>query len=337
MKKINIPGFEIGGNKTFIIAEIGSNHAQDIQLAYKTIDAAIDCGADAVKFQSLNAAELYYNPTDKIVKLHEQIDLREEWHQLLDAYCKRKGIIFFSSPTYLKAVDILESINTPIYKLASAQIGTFPQIIQKVAATGKPVILSTGLVSYGELEKVVNIFRSVNNHNFIILHCNSIYPTPFDKVGLNLMNTYKEMFNCITGFSDHTDGIAIATAAVALGAKVIEKHFILDKSIETPDASISIDKKEFAAMVESIRATELAIQRKTRNEIDDEENTFKKAILYKAIVKTNVIKGQIIEENVFDFKRTTGGIDCRVIDSLIGKKFTENLSAGTLLEIDQFE
>ena len=117
--------------------------------------------ADAVKFQSLNAAELYLNPIDRIVKLHEQIDLREDWHQLLDVYCKRKGIIFFSSPTYLRSVDILESINTPIYKLASAQIGTFPQIIKKVAATGKPVILSTGLVSYGELEKVVNIFRSV--------------------------------------------------------------------------------------------------------------------------------------------------------------------------------
>ena len=132
----------IGGSETFVVAEIGSNHNQSLSLAYESIDAALECGADAVKFQSISIDHLYYQPSESTRALHKKIDLNEKWRLLLDNYCRKKGIIFFSAPTYLEAVDILEEINVPLYKLASAQIGTFPQIIEKVAKTGKPIIPS---------------------------------------------------------------------------------------------------------------------------------------------------------------------------------------------------
>ena len=153
MNKIFIDGREIGGDRAYVIAEIGSNHNQSLTLAYESIDAAVECGADAVKFQSIDIDQLYYQPSEKIKALHQKIDMEEKWHGLLSDYCQNKGITFFSAPTYLKAIDIMEEIDVPLYKLASAQIGTFPQLVEKVAATGKPVILSTGIVTTNELTK----------------------------------------------------------------------------------------------------------------------------------------------------------------------------------------
>ena len=184
----------IGGSETFVVAEIGSNHNQSLSLAYESIDMAVDCGADAVKFQSINIDQLYYQPSESTRALHKKIDLDEKWHWLLDDYCRKKGIIFFSAPTYLGAVDILEEINVPLYKLASAQIDTFPQIIEKVAKTGKPIILSTGIVTRTELIEVTRIIQKYDNHKIIILHCNSIYPTPYDKVFLPVMADLKKEY-----------------------------------------------------------------------------------------------------------------------------------------------
>jgi len=337
VEKINIDGFEIGGDQTFVIAEIGSNHNQSLPFAFESIDAAKESGANAVKFQSLNLKELYYDPSDKIIALHKKIDLEESWHLELKNYCDKKRITFFSSPTYLKSVDILESVNVSLYKLASAQIGTFPQIIEKVALTGKPVIMSTGLVSYGELESVVNIFNRSGNNKYIILHCNSIYPTPFDMVALDLMETYSKMFGCITGFSDHTDGIAVALAAVSLGAKVIEKHFVLDKNIPSPDAASSIEPKEFKELVSGIRAVEKSTKKNFRTEIYPEEQSFKDIILYRLILKENKKKGEIVTKDDFNYLRSAKGIDCRMENTLSGKKYAKDILKGTLLENKDIE
>ena len=274
--------------KTFIIAEVGSNHKGSVDLAKEHIDSAKDCGADAVKFQSLNIGELYKNPEEKIQNLHKKIDFEEKWHYELNNYCKKKGIKFCSSPTYLKAIEILESIDISFYKIASAQVGTFPQLIEKVAKTGKTTILSTGIASYAKLNTAIDIFHANGNDKFAIMHCNSKYPTPSTEVNLGRMNIYHEMFKCPVGFSDHTLGSCVAIAAVAKGANIIEKHFKLSNDIETPDSPISLNAREFKELVSSIRKVEEACITKPRIQIDEDEMEFNNQIRYKLIANQDI-------------------------------------------------
>ena len=335
MNKIIIDGKEIGGSRTYIIAEIGSNHNQSLELAFKSIDAAIECGADAVKFQSINVDELYYQPSEQIKTLHKKIDMQEEWHLLLTEYCKKKEITFFSAPTYLRAVDLLEDIKIPLYKLASAQIGTFPQLIEKVAATGKPVILSTGIVTITELRGIVDIFKRNNNNKFIILHCNSIYPTPYSKVHLNIMDQYKNEFGCIVGFSDHSSDIYAPIVATALGAQVIEKHFALDCKLPVPDAPFSLEPKDFKRMVEGIRATEQLLIKDDREKLQQEEYQFKESILYRLVAKRRLISGQLIQADDFKFLRHRSGINCKRLSLFLKEKaiYKNDIAEGELLLI----
>lgn len=339
MNKIIIDSCEVGGNSTYIIAEIGSNHNQSLDFAFESIDAAAECGANAVKFQSIDVNELYYQPSEQTKALHKKIDMDEEWHELLSEYCAKKGVTFFSAPTYLRAVDILEEINVPLYKLASAQIGTFPQMVDRVAATGKPVILSTGLVTMRELKSIVDIFRRNNNDNFIILHCNSIYPTPYNKVHLNIMNQYKNEFKCIVGFSDHTPGIYTPIAATALGAKVIEKHFALDRSLPVPDAPFSLEPHEFKIMVEGIRAAEQTLIDDSREELQPEEKQFKESILYRLVANKQLMSGQKVKADDFKFLRHPSGIDCRNLQKYLDKKaiYKNDFLENTLLHVDDIE
>lgn len=307
----------IGGRRTFVIAEIGSNHNQSLSLAYESIDAAVECGADAVKFQSINIDQLYYQPLESTRALHKKIDLGEKWHWLLDGYCRKKGIIFFSAPTYLGAVDILEEINVPLYKLASAQIGTFPQIVEKVAKTGKPIILSTGIVTSSELKEVINLIEKHDNRKTIILHCNSIYPTPYDKVFLPVMADLKKEYECIVGFSDHTLDIFVPLAAVAMGAKVIEKHFALDRNLPVPDASFSLEPTDFKRMVEGIRAIDKSMSRNKRINLHEEESQFKEAIRTRLVSNKKLKKGDAMKREDIRFLRHPEGVDCRDLDRYI--------------------
>ena len=324
---------QIGSGKTFIIAEIGSNHNQSLELAYQSIDAAIECGADAVKFQSINIAELYFQPSESTKALHAKIDLEEKWHFLISEYCKKKRIIFFSAPNYLKAVDLLEKVDVPIYKLASAQIGTFPQIIHKVAKTGKPIILSTGIVTATELEEVIKIFKHHNNHKLIILHCNSIYPTPFENVHLPLMDELRNRYQCIVGFSDHTPGFYAPIAAVALGASVVEKHFALDKTLPVPDAPFSLEPDEFSKMVDGIRSIEKTLIKNERKDLHPNESSFKESIFYRLVSNKSLNKGKLLNENDFHFLRHPEGINCQDLSNLVdaGYKYNKNIPKNTLL------
>ena len=310
----------IGDFRTFIVAEIGSNHNQSLALAYQSIDAAVECGADAVKFQSINVNQIYYEPSKQTQSLHKRIDFDEKWHWILKDYCDKKGIIFFSSPTYLKAVDILEDINVPLYKLASAQIGTYPQLVEKVVSTGKPVILSTGIVTKSELKKVLLTFKRYNNKNLAILHCNSIYPTPFESVFLPVMTDIKNEFGCVVGFSDHTPDIYVPIAAVAMGAKIIEKHFTIDKNLLVPDAPFSLIPEEFKRMVEGIRAVEKTLLKNPRDVIQYEERQFKDAIRTRLVSKIKLTKGDKIKTEHFKFRRYHKGVDCRDLNNLINRK-----------------
>lgn len=337
-KVIKIGNKVIGSDETFIIAEIGSNHNKDIQLAYDLIDSAKECGADAIKFQTINLDELYYEPSLMIRNLHKKIDIDEGWHYKLKDYSDKKGIIFFSSPTYLKAIDILEDVQIALYKLASAQIGTFPQIIERVAKTLKPTLISTGLVAFKELEKAVKMFRANGNNDFVILHCNSIYPTPYEKVNLGLINVYKAMFNNPVGFSDHTLDIYISIAAVSIGAKVIEKHFTLNRNINTPDAQISLEPIEFKRLVEGLRDVEKSLKYKERIDIEKEEEAFKEAIIYRLIINKTKNVGDAFAVDDFVFKRHYEGIDCREMDYVLKyMKAKIHLNKGMLLNWNMLE
>ncbi|GAA5510447.1 N-acetylneuraminate synthase family protein [Novipirellula caenicola] len=339
-RALTVGSVRIGdGSPTFIIAEIGSNHGQDFQLALDTIDAAAEAGADAVKFQSIALDALYLDPSDETRKLHQAIDLDESWHRPLKEHCDKRGILFFSTPTYLQSVDLLNDLSVDLFKLASAQIGTFPQLIQRVAQTGKPTLLSTGLVSYGELEQVIKIFERSGNKNYCILHCNSIYPTPADRVFLGRMEIYRKMFGCPVGFSDHTDGIAVATAAVALGADVIEKHFILKRGIvNAPDEPFSLEPAELQAMVQSIRTVEQANRTETRIEIEAEETQFKNAIRYRAILKHDIAKGHELSSDDVYFLRHPSGVDAVALNQMLQQRVvaTNDLSKDCLLQMDDF-
>lgn len=325
-------------DKTYIIAEIGSNHNQSLDLAKEMILSAKESGADAVKFQSIDVNELYYNPSQKIKNLHAKIDLSERWHYDLKDYCDSQNITFFSAPTYLKAIDILEDINVELYKLASAQLGTFPQLIEAVIKLKKPTLVSTGIVSYSELEGVVKTFAKYNHDNFAIFHCNSLYPTPYDKANLHLIEVYKSMFNKTIGYSDHTEGIYASLAAVTLGAKVIERHFTTDKNLPIPDAAISILPHEFKDMVSGIRAIEQSVEGKSRIELEKDEKQFKDAILYRIILKRNKNSNEDFVEKDFEFKRDANGIDCKQMNFIINNMESKcELVQGELLTWDMLQ
>ncbi len=318
--------------KTYIIAEVGSNCKGDLSLAKEHIDAAYQAGADAVKFQSLNMDKLYFDPSDDVKSLFKKIDLEESMHQDLKDYADEVGITFFSSPTYLDAVDLLDNLGIPLFKIASAQVGTFPRLIDKVAQIQKPTILSTGLADYERLAQTVKIFEKHNNKDYAILHCNSMYPTPYHKVFLDRISVYKQMFNCPVGFSDHTDGIAIVLAAVALKANIIEKHFKLDSAKDTPDAPFSIGFDRFSEMVTSIRAIEQACGNSARNKIEDVERQFQIDISYKLVLKNTRKQGEKLTLNDFDYLRHSDGIDAS-LDEFIVENFciVNDMKSGVLL------
>jgi sialic acid synthase SpsE len=337
MKLIDVNGFEIGGDKTFIIADIASNHKQDLSLAKESVTAASEAGADAIKFQSIQLSELYLNPNKTTSEFVKQLEFAEEWHQILKSYCDERNILFFSSPTYLKSVDLLEDINVKLYKLASAQIGTFPQLVEKVAKLLKPTIFSTGLTAYDEVIKAVNIFKRNKNDNFIILHCNSIYPTEAKDVNLQLIQTYKDMFGNPVGFSDHTIGTHIACAAVTMGASVIEKHFTIDRNLKTPDSNaFATDPIELKQLVNQIRDIELSVKkRKYRLEIQKEELEFKNQILYRCIANRDISINEKLSDCDIIYLRYDKGLEARYYyENRNCLKLTKNIKKGDIITHD---
>jgi sialic acid synthase SpsE len=336
MEQIQIGKHLVGGRRTFIIADVGSNHKQDLQLAKESVDAAVDAGVDAIKFQSIQLHDLYLMPDDKTTAFIKQLEFPEHWHHILKDYCDQKGILFFSSPTYMRAVDLLEAEDVSLYKLASVQAGTFPQIVQRVAALQKPVIFSTGISAYEEIIRTVKIFRQAGNNRFIILHCNSIYPTPAEKVNLSLMHTYRMMFGNPVGFSDHTNGTHTACAAVALGANVIEKHFTLDRNLGTPDSnSFACDPAELNKLVKEIREVEQSISSGgDRMQIQTEEQSFKDSVTYRLVASQEISAGTTLSETHYQYLRHSDGIDCRDAGLLTGKTTKQAIGKGELIRYE---
>ncbi len=315
----------------FIIAEAGVNHNGSIELAKKLIDVAVDAGADAVKFQTFKTENLVSKTAQKADYQKETTDAEEsqfdmikkleldvDTHNQLINYCNEKGIMFLSTPFDLDSIDLLNSLNLKIFKVPSGEITNLPYL-RKIGSFNKEVILSTGMADMGEIEDALDVLidAGTKKENVTILHANTMYPTPMEDVNLNAMVTIGNTFRCKYGYSDHTLGIEVDIAAVAMGAVCIEKHFTLDKNMEGPDHKASLEPSELKAMVAAIRNIEKALGSGVKKPSVSE--TPNMVIARKSIVANGDIKeGEILSSDNLAIKRPGDGINPMRWDEVVG-------------------
>jgi pseudaminic acid synthase len=341
---ITIGGFAISeSSKTFIIAELSANHGHDKQIALDTIRAAKEAGADAIKLQTYTADTLtidsdldYFKLKNgsiwdgqTLYQLYKEAYTPWEWQEELKNYAEELGLICFSSPFDKSSVDFLESIHVPAYKIASFEIADIP-LIRYVAAKGKPVIISTGMASLADIEEAVQACKAVGNDQIILLKCTSSYPAKIEDANLITIANLRDTFHVIAGLSDHTLGTTVPVLSIAYGAKVIEKHFILNKSIGGPDASFSLDKNEFKQMVDAVRDAEKAIGT-VHYELSDMKE--KNKILSRSLFAVSDIKaGDVFTDSNVRSIRPGYGLHPRYYDEIIGKNATKDIARGTPME-----
>lgn len=345
MNNLKIGKFKIEeGGKVFVIAELSANHNGKLDLAIETIKAAKRAGADAIKLQTYTADTITINSKrpEFVIKggiwdgrslydLYQEAYTPWEWHEELFKAAAEEGLECFSSPFDKSSVDFLEGLNVPAYKIASFEITDIP-LIEYVASKGKPVIISTGIATKEDIELAVNTCRNVGNEQIILLKCTSSYPAPVNEANLSMIQEYESTFNVLGGLSDHTMGSEVPIVATALGAKVIEKHFILDRSLGGPDSSFSMEEHEFKAMVKSIRNVSEAVG-KVDYQVTQKQIEARKFSRSLYVVK-DVKKGEIItEENVRSI-RPGYGLHPKYFQHVMGKKFRTNLTKGTPLHFD---
>lgn len=321
----------------FIIAEAGVNHNGSIDLAKKLIDVASDAGADAVKFQTFKAenlvsknaqkAEYQKTTTDKKESQFDMIkklELDKEAHKDLISYCHSKNIIFLSSPFDIDSIKTLNDLGLEIFKIPSGEITNLPYLRQ-IGKLNKKVILSTGMSDINDIKNALNIItrEGTNKENIIVLHANTMYPTPMKDVNLKAMMTIGNTFDVAFGYSDHTLGIEVDIAAVSMGAKCIEKHFTLDKSMEGPDHKASLEPDELKSMVLAIRNIEEALGSHIKKPSKSEMSNIQAA--RKSIVaKTKIKPGDVFSEKNLTVKRPGNGISPMRWDEIVGTKATKN-------------
>jgi N,N'-diacetyllegionaminate synthase len=330
-------------NKTFIIAEAGVNHNGSIDLAKRLIDKAVWSGVDAVKFQTFTADKLvtktakkadYQNKTTTEKSQYEmlkKLELKTQDFQILKDYCNKKGIKFMSSPFDLDSIDLLKKIGLDIWKIPSGEITNYPYL-KKIAEFKQKIIMSTGMANLSEIESALDLLKENGATDISVLHCNTEYPTPFRDVNLNAMLTIKEAFKVSIGYSDHTKGIEIPTAAVALGAEVIEKHFTLDTSMKGPDHKASLEPEELKNMIDAIRNVEKALGNGIKKPSKSEAKN--KDIARKSIVAAKDIeKGELFTEDNLTIKRPGDGINPMQWPNILGKKAKREFSFDELIEL----
>ncbi|MEZ9645219.1 N-acetylneuraminate synthase family protein [Vibrio sp. 10N.261.52.C2] len=332
--------FEIGNKRigdgcpTFIIAEVGSNHNQSFELALKHIDAAAEAGVDAVKFQTFKATEhvskyaempKYLKGYENIHDLIKSLELNRDWQLPLKEYAESKGLIFFSSPCDYDAVDELQAINVPAHKVASFDLPDL-DLVRYIAKTQKPILLSTGLADWMEIQRAVDVCREEGNNKIVLFQCTSLYPAPPHLSNLKSMSTMKSAFNVVTGYSDHTLGDNIPVASVALGASVIEKHFTLDRSLPGPDHAFAIEPDELKILVDKIREVESAIGNGEKNGPRPEEQDMYKKVRRSLHVSCDVEVGTVLTNDMLVSKRPGYGIPVHLKDQVIGRVATKSLN-----------
>ena len=340
--KIKIEDKLIGeGEPCFIVAEVGVNHNGSVELAKKLIDVAKDAGADAVKFQTFKAENVVVKDAEKAeyqkvtakeelqYEMLKKLELSDDDFKDLADYARKKDIIFLSSPFDKESTDLLYELDVPAFKVASGEITNFP-LIRHIAKKGKPIILSTGMATLGEIEEALKIIRSEGVKDVILLHCVSNYPARIEDVNLRAMETLKQAFKIPVGFSDHTLGITASIIAVALGACLIEKHFTLDRNLPGPDHKASLEPNELREMVKSIRDVEKALGDGVKRPTKEEEE-IKKIVRRSIVAKVNIPKGTIIAEDMLDVKRPGTGIEPKYIVGIIGKRAKINIKKDDLI------
>jgi pseudaminic acid synthase len=345
---MKIADFDFNSNRTFIIAELSANHNGSLQTAIDTIKAAKKAGADAIKLQTYTADTITLDSTreefiikggtlwdnQSLYKLYQEAYTPWEWHPKLFQAAQEEGLICFSTPFDESAVDFLRSFNPPAYKIASFEI-TDHALIRYCAREQKPIIISIGTATADEIEEAITICREENNNNIILLQCTSSYPAPLEKANLRTIPDLAKRFDLLAGLSDHTLGSTAPVAAVALGARVIEKHFILDKSIGGPDAAFSLDFEAFSDMVRSVRETEQLLGEITY-EMDDfklKNRRFCRSLYVSAPIK----KGEQLNKQNIKSVRPFNGLHPRYLESILGKSASCDLDFGTPLRLEDIE
>lgn len=344
MKEFNIGSYTIGlTQKPFIIAEMSGNHNQSLERALKIIDVAAESGAHAIKLQTYTADTITIKGTHTIsdsnslwygaelYDLYKQAYTPWEWHKLIFERATQKGMVVFSSPFDETAVDFLETLNVPVYKIASFENTHIP-LIKKIAKTGKPVILSTGVSTISDIDLAVMTLRNNGCENFILLKCTSTYPSTPENSNVLTLPHLSQLFGCYVGLSDHTMGIGASIAAVALGARVIEKHFTLNRSDGGVDSAFSLEPHEFKSLViETERAFQSLGTVKYGVQLTEEKSKlFKRSIF----ISKDIKKGEIFTIENLKIIRPSYGLHPKYYEMVLGRKCKIDLTAGTPLTID---
>lgn len=348
MQVIEIASRKIGPSQPcFIIAEAGVNHNGDITIAKKLIDAAADAGADAVKFQTFRADKIASSTTPKAdyqkvttgesetqFELLQRLELSQQAHRELKAYCIKKNILFISTPFDEESADFLDTLGVPLFKIGSGEITNLPLLIH-VAQKGRPIILSTGMAFLHEVSEAVSAIRSSGNDQICLLQCVSNYPAEPGDANLRAMKTMSEALQVPAGYSDHTLGNEVSLAAVAMGACVIEKHFTLDKSMPGPDHRASADPMELSQLVEGIRKVEASLGHGRKEPAQSEANTA--AVARKSLVASRDLQaGTQLSASDIDIKRPGNGLPPKMKPYLIGLTLRVPVKRGEVFSMEMF-
>lgn len=336
--------------QTLLIAEAGVNHNGDIQLAKQLIDVAAEAGADYVKFQTFKAEKLVSKTAEKAAyqksntdsnetqyEMLKKLELNAKDHQELLTYCKQKDIQFLSTAFDVESIYFLKSLGISLGKVPSGEITNLPYL-KEMAKNFEQLILSTGMADMQEIQDALHVLiqAGFDTKNVTVLHCNTEYPTPFTDVNLKAMQTIAKQFNVKVGYSDHTMGIEVPIAAVAMGATVIEKHFTLDRNMEGPDHKASLEPNELKQMAQAIRNIEQALGSAEKNPTNSELKN--KVVARKSIIAAREIRiGEIITEADITIKRPGTGISPMMLNEVIGRKLKQNVLEDTVLDFSFFE
>ncbi len=324
---------EIGkGKPCFVIAEIGSNHNNDFDQARRLIDAAADAGVDAVKFQTFRARSHYSHLAPKFEYLDgtdtfaliKSLEIDRDWHRPLKEYSESVGIIFLSSPCDVDAITELDELDIAAYKVASFDLPDLA-LIGQMAETGRPLILSTGMANWMDIQRAVDVSYSMGNEQVALLQCTSLYPAPAALSNLRSMAVMRDAFNVVTGYSDHTMGDHVCLAAVAMGAAIIEKHFTLDRNQPGPDHRFAIEPMELKIMMRRLREVEIAIGDGSKNGPRFEEQEMFEKGRRSLHAACSIPKGQVIDENMLTTKRPGLGIPPYLKEQVIGRTALRNI------------
>lgn len=336
------------GGEPYFIAEMSGNHNQSIERALEIVKAAADSGADALKVQTYTAETMTLNIkgdgfdiTDKsslwhgknLYDLYKEAYTPWEWHQEIKNYAEKLGMDFFSTPFDSSAVKFLEGLNVPFYKIASFENTDHP-LLEEVGKTGKPVIMSTGMASLSEIEESVKVLRESGAQDIVLLKCTSAYPAPYEQINLKTIPYLKDLFNVVSGLSDHTLGSAVPVASVSLGAAVIEKHFTLKREDGGVDSAFSLEPAEFQSMVEDSKNAWRALGQVSfgRTEIEEKSMIYRRSLYFSKSVKT----GDIVSRDCIRAIRPGLGLPPKHLKEIIGKKVTTDIEAGTPVKMDHF-